>query len=159
MAGSITGLGVTIDGVRYMRNPPKFLRGAIMKFKYLPAILVLMLLYVANPAAALMSSTNYTISTIVISGGGGPMTSANYLMNGTIGQPSPLIDPALPPQSTNYDLLTGFWYTIGAGSGCLYDYNDDGDVDGADLEEFLNAYSSSEVAGLALEFGRVDCLP
>ena len=28
-------------------------------------------------------------------------------MHGTVSQPSPLADPALPPQSANYDLLTG----------------------------------------------------
>jgi hypothetical protein len=55
--------------------------------------------------------------------------------------------------------LTGFWYTIGVDSGCLYDYLNDGDVDGADLAEFMNAVSSSELAAFALEFGRVDCLP
>ena len=106
-----------------------------------------------------MSSTNYTITTTVTSGGGGPMSSDSVQMNCTIGQPSPLIDPALPPQSTNYDLLTGFWYTTGAGSGCLYDYLGDGDVDGVDLAEFMNAYSSSELETFALEFGRVHCLP
>lgn len=105
-----------------------------------------------------MSSTNYTITTTVISGGG-PMASASYQMNGTVGQPSPLIDPVLPPQSTNYDLLTGFWYTIGVGVGCLYDYLSDGDVDGADLEELANAFSKGELTAFALEFGRTDCLP
>jgi hypothetical protein len=106
-----------------------------------------------------MSSTNYTITTTVLSNGGSWIESANYRMNSSIGLPSPLTDPALPPQSTNYDLLTGFWYTVGSGTGCLYDYFDDGDVDGADLEEFLNAYSSNELAAFALEFGGVDCLP
>jgi len=106
-----------------------------------------------------MSSTNYTITTTVMSGGGGPMGSANYQMNSTLGQPSPLIDPALPPQSTGYDLLTGFWYTVGADSGCLFDYLNDGDVDGADLAEFMNAFSSSELESFAMEFGRANCLP
>ena len=87
------------------------------------------------------------------------MSLDSVQMNCTIGQPSPLIDPALPPQSTSYDLLTGFWYTAGAGAGCLYDYLGDGDVDGDDLVEFMNAYSSSELEAFALEFGRVDCLP
>ena len=60
-----------------------------------------------------MSSDNYRITTTVVSGGGGPMASASYGLNGTLGQPSPLIDPYDPPWSTSYDLLTGFWYTRG----------------------------------------------
>ncbi len=131
--------------------------------RYLSVSLFVVTIFIAmlvmSASAAEMSSNNFRITTTVISGGGRPMSSSNYQMNGTAGQPSPLIDPALPPQSTNYDLLTGFWYTIAAGSGCLYDYFDDGDVDGTDLVEFLNAYSSIEVAAFALEFGRVDCLP
>jgi hypothetical protein len=43
--------------------------------------------------------------------------------------------------------------------GCPGDFDDDGDVDGADLAEFMNAFSSSELEGFAMEFGRVDCLP
>jgi len=84
-----------------------------------------------------MYSDNYTITTTVISGcGSGPMTSASYQINGTFGQSSPLIDPTLPPQSTNYDLLTGFWYTIGSTppfSACPADFEPDGDVDNDDL--------------------------
>lgn len=45
------------------------------------------------------------------------------------------------------------------GANCLYDYLDDGDVDGDDLAEFSNAFPSSELEAFALEFGRVDCLP
>jgi hypothetical protein len=123
------------------------------------AITILIAMLVMTASAAEISSTNYRITTTVISGGGRPMSSSSYQINGTVGQPSPLIDPLFPPQSASYDLLTGFWYTIAAGSGCLYDYLGDGDVDGADLVEFLNAYSSIEVAAFALEFGRLDCLP
>jgi hypothetical protein len=138
-------------------------RGSKMLEKQRSVILVLSIwtllaINLPAPATAQMSSTNYRITTTVMSGGGTPMGSTTYQMNGTIGQPSPLIDPADPPQSTSYDLLTGFWYTTGAGHGCLYDYLGDGDVDGADLTEFLNAYSLIEVEGFAMEFGRVDCL-
>ncbi len=119
----------------------------------------MVLLLLPVDAGAQMSSDNYHITATVMSGGGGPMQSTNYLMNSTVGQPSPLIDPLLPPQSTNYDLVIGFWYTVGVSSECLYDYLGDGDVDGADLAEFMNAYSSSELETFALAFGRVDCLP
>jgi hypothetical protein len=43
--------------------------------------------------------------------------------------------------------------------GCPADTEPDGDVDGADLAEFMNAVSSSELEDLAPDFGRVDCLP
>ena len=128
----------------------------ILSFLFLFGILI-----IAPPItiAGEMSSTNYRITTTVMSGGGAPMGSANYQMNSTLGQPSPLMEQGMDPYSDNYGLLPGFWYTMGAGSGCLYDYLGDGDVDGADLAEFLNAYSSSELEAFALEFGRVDCLP
>jgi len=35
----------------------------------------------------------------------------------------------------------------------------DGDVDGADLAEFMNAFSSIELEAFASDFGRVDCRP
>jgi hypothetical protein len=130
-----------------------------MNFKIFTAVLGMLLAFSYAQGQAQMSSTHYTITTTVMSGGGGPMASDGYQLNGTLGQPSPLIDPALPPQSFNYDLLTGFWYTTGGGSGCLYDRDGDGDVDGADLENFLNGFPLSEVSAFALEFGREDCLP
>jgi hypothetical protein len=105
-----------------------------------------------------MSSDNYRITTTVVSGGGGPMASASYGLNGTLGQPSPLIDPADPLGSTNYEMLTGFWYTLGGG--CRWDIEPlggDGDVDGADLYEYLNAYDPTTLPAFAAEFGRNDC--
>ncbi len=87
------------------------------------------------------------------------MGSTNFQMNATMGQPSPLIDPAAPPWSTNYELLTGFWYTLGAGS-CRWDIEPiaaDGDVDGADLAEYFNAYDPMTLPAFTAEFGRTDC--
>jgi hypothetical protein len=87
------------------------------------------------------------------------MASANYGLNGTLGQPSPLIDPADPPYSTSFDLLTGFWYTLN--DGCRWDIEPplggDGDVDGADLAEFLNAFNPMNLPAFADQFGRNDC--
>jgi hypothetical protein len=110
------------------------------------------------PGDAAMSSANYRITTTVVSGGGGPMASASYGLNGTLGQPSPLIDPYDPPWSTSYDLLTGFWYTVGGG--CRWDIepvSGDGDVDGADLAEYLNAYDPMTLPAFVAEFGRIGC--
>jgi hypothetical protein len=110
-------------------------------------------------ASAQMQSASYRITTTVMSGVGTPMSSGNFQMNSTLGQPSPLMEQGMDPYSEHFGLLPGFWYTVATDPGCLYDYLYDGDVDGADLAEFLNAFSSSELAAFALEFGRVDCLP
>jgi hypothetical protein len=125
----------------------------------LPLAAILLIAFSSWVIAGEMSSTNYRITTTVISGGGAPMGSANFQLNSTLGQPSPLMEQGMDPYSDNYGLLPGFWYTVGAGSGCLYDYLGDGDVDGADLAEFMNAISSIEMESFAMEFGRVDCLP
>ncbi|NVM24102.1 MAG: hypothetical protein HWN68_20275 [Desulfobacterales bacterium] len=48
-------------------------------------------------ALAQMGSENYSIPTSVMSGGGGLMDSGSYQTEATLGQPSPLMDPADPP--------------------------------------------------------------
>ena len=112
----------------------------------------------ALAALADMGSANYRITTSVMSGGGAPMGSASYESDSTLGQPSPLMDPADPPGSTNYWLDPGFWYTLEGGIGectelsCFAatyglmsgdtgfngacDFEPDGDVDGSDLAVF-----------------------
>ena len=59
-----------------------------------------------------MQSANYRITTTVVSGGGGPMSSASFQANGTIGQPTPIMEDGMDPFSNNYGLLPGFWYTL-----------------------------------------------
>lgn len=99
-------------------------------------------------AVAEMGSENYRIPISVMSGGGAPMESTSYQTDSTVGQPSPLMDPANPPGSTNYDLYPGFWHTVELGvvvDPCEGDFDHDGDVDGSDLAVF------------AADFGRTDC--
>lgn len=119
------------------------------------------LLFSVTMAHAQMTSQHYAITSSVLSGGGIPMSSSSFQTEGTLGQPSPLMDPFNPPNSTNYDLYPGFWYTLDAVLyGCLWDIEPefgDGDVDGSDLAEYA-VDSIVDLQGFANEFGRADCL-
>lgn len=64
---------------------------------------------ISSITIAEMGSENYSIPTSVLSGGGAPMSSGSYQTNSTLGQSSPLTDPADPPGSVNYDLYPSFW--------------------------------------------------
>jgi hypothetical protein len=113
----------------------------------------------AGPVPAQMQSENFQINTSVISGGGTPpLSSASFRLNSTSAQPTPLMDPDDPPESTNDALNPGFWYTLGAlpatcddagtfaaafgslaGDGnynLACDSEGDGDVNGKDLAVF-----------------------
>ena len=154
-----------------------------MERKMFSVILILcFMLGLSSIGIAEMSSDNYTIPTSVLSGGGAPMSSGSYKTNSTLGQSSPLMDPADPPLSTNYDLYPGFWYTLEAAvpqNDCPGDFDGDGDVDGSDLATFAadfgrtdcdtgpdcegdfdgdNDVDGSDLAKFASDFGRTDCL-
>ena len=58
--------------------------------------------------AGAMVSTNYDLSWHVIGGGGGPMSSTNYKLDGTVGQ---VIGVS---ESENYRLEGGYWSGIAA---------------------------------------------
>ena len=136
------------------------------------------ILVFAGGALCEMSSENYSIHTSVMSGGGTPMESTRYQTNPTLGQPSPVMNSADPPYSTNYDLYPGFWYTVAAEpvDTCEGDFDNDGDVDGSDLATFAadfgrtdctgdcegdfdgdNDVDGSDLAVFAADFGRTDC--
>ena len=118
-----------------------------MKLTAIILMLAGLCLGMAAPAHAAMSSANYRITTTVMSGGGGAMGSSNYALTGTLGQPSPLIDPADLPSSLNYEMLTGFWYTIGGAgiSNCPADLNADGSVNEDDLEMLADRFGQTLV--------------
>ena len=80
------------------------------------ALTVVMLM--AVPIMAGMSSANYQIPNDVISGGGSAMSSANYQLVGTIGQSSPLGAAT----STSYTNYPGFWQA----DECVFDADSDG---------------------------------
>ena len=114
------------------------------------------LLIFSSNSSAEMASENYRIRSTVTSAGGVPAGSANYQLNGTIGQPSPLMDSLDPPFSDSYDLYPGFWYTV-IGPKCVGDYEGDGDVDGSDLAAYVAGDLSIRLEEFAQDFGRVNC--
>lgn len=104
-----------------------------------------------------MSSDNFQITTSVMAGGGGQMSSPVFSSHTVLGQPSPIMEQGLVPFSDNYDLYSGFLYTLFSASFCLWDNNQDGDVDGLDLIDFLDVYDVIELEDFADQFGRTDC--
>jgi len=137
-----------------------------------------MLMLIPVQTVAEMASDNFRITTSVLSGGGAPISSINFKINATMGQPSPLMDPLDPPYSSDYDLYPGFWYTTELESvePCEGDFDTDGDVDGSDLAIFAADFGrtdcsadcpgdfdtdgdvdGSDLATFAADFGRTDC--
>lgn len=92
----------------------------------------------AQSVFAEMVSTNYRVSSVVLSSGGIPMSADTYHINATSGPPSPIGNQS----STNYSLYPGFWPTVldndGDGLtdyteisvGCSNPYDADTDNDG-----------------------------
>ncbi len=78
------------------------------------------------------AAQNYSVDWYVIASGGGEMSSANYGVNGTIGQPF-----SGSSSSPNYTIEAGFWVGAGgAGAGCDYvigDVNGSASYNGLDI--------------------------
>ena len=107
---------------------------------------------------AQMASGSFRIGGSVHSAGGQPTGSTNFQLNGTLGQPSPLMDPLSPPYSNTYDLFPGFWYAVAAlESTCPGDFDGDKDADGADLAEYIDDPGGLGLDVFAINFGKVSC--
>src|SRR5207237_460684 len=65
-------------------------------------------------------------------GGGGTSTGGGYSLSGTIGQPDASSFTS-PMSGGNYSLVGGFWQP----TCCPADLNGDGQVDGADIQVFI----------------------
>ena len=79
---------------------------------YYMILTVFFMLNVDLPARAEMTSLNYRIYSSVYASGGASSGSATYRINGTLGQPTPILKPSEWPFSDNYDSLPGFWFTV-----------------------------------------------
>jgi hypothetical protein len=128
-------------------------------------VLFIGLLFFGAISAAGMESDHFKITTSVISGGGALIESESFLLKSTLGQSTPLMDPADPPYSDSFDAYPGYWFTVAPAVGgyCDYDFEPDGDVDGLDLVEFIQdliggLVEAGELANFADEFGRSPCL-
>lgn len=124
----------------------------------------LVMLIVAGAHAGEMSSANYSIAWDVADGGGGLMTSANYVLVDSVGQPSAVGTSSSAgyvltagfhaPPDTDTDLVRDFLDNCsldpnadqfdsnddGFGNICDADINDDGIVDLQDLAELRLAF-------------------
>lgn len=94
----------------------RYVRSVTLPLLFLP----IMLLCVSDSAlhGAEQSSSNYSMASNVLSGGGGEYGTANYELQYTLGQPSPIGVFS----SSNYDDNAGFWF--------LGDWFPDSDGDG-----------------------------
>ncbi|RZN39859.1 MAG: hypothetical protein EFT35_03425 [Methanophagales archaeon ANME-1-THS] len=82
-------------------------------------------------------SPNFDLSWNVIGGGGGPMSSANYRVDSTVGQ---IIGVS---ESSNYKLSAGYWYGVKVQpQGLCGDVNCDHSVDIGDVTLVLNHWAN-----------------
>jgi len=84
------------------------------------------------------SAQPYEITSHTIDNGGGTLTSANYTISGTVGQP----DASQPLTSANYELIGGFWKSAGAAGRLCADQNQDGLVTPADFSSWIANYNT-----------------
>ncbi len=89
----------------------------------------------------------------VIASGGGTMASANFILDGTIGQ-----TVAGPSTSTSFNLNSGFWQDFSTGAEFLCgDVDDNGRVDITDAVFLVTYIFGGGPAPDPLESGNVDC--
>ena len=123
-------------------------------------VMAVMLVVVPVGVWAAMSSTNFQISTSVMSGGGGGMASAGFGVQSVLGQPTPVTWQQNHPASPGFLIYPGFMYTLQAPS-CFWDLDVDGDVDGEDAGLFIlgypGAFDAADLGRFASEFGSRDC--
>ncbi len=92
-----------------------------------------------------MSSTSFSIPTMVIAGGGNTMSSSSFSMVSTLGQPTVLGNSS----SANYSSYPGFWYTLLAIA--VGDINGDGSVDLQDVIAVLQIMTGQTVESVFLQ--------
>ncbi|HPM37055.1 MAG TPA: dockerin type I domain-containing protein [candidate division Zixibacteria bacterium] len=103
-------------------------------------------------SAPLRDADAVAINWQVVASGGGPGVSANFLLNGTVGQTA-----VGAGSSASFTLNQGFWQDFGGGSGgcCTLrgDFNDDGSVKVSDLTALINYLFRGGPAPTCLDHG------
>lgn len=117
-----------------------------MKKKFLAGLATLLLCLLVSGANAEMSSTSFRIPTSVMSSGGNTMSSANFSMLSTLGQPSALGSGS----STGYISYSGFLYTLLL-TISMGDVNGDGSVNLKDVISALRVVTGQTVTSIYLE--------
>ena len=115
------------------------------KLKIMFMAQVALLCMLVSLANAGMSSTSFSIPTMVISGGGNTMASSSFSMVSTLGQPTVLGNSS----SANYSSYPGFWYTLLAIA--VGDINGDGSVDLQDVIAVLQIMTGQTVESVFLQ--------
>lgn len=88
----------------------------------------------------------------VIASGGGPMSSANFILDGTLGQPV-----AGESSSPNFALNAGYWQNFAAASYTCGDVDGNNQIDITDAVFLVNYIFASGAPPDPLERGDVDC--
>ena len=103
-------------------------------------LVALSLTALAAPAAM---GHDFSIYWYTIDGGGGTSSGGDFVLSGTIGQH----DAGGPMVGGDFSVTGGFWVGAGSGTGgcgCAADFNQDGGVDGADINAFFEAWEAGE---------------
>ncbi len=123
-------------------------------------VMAVILVVIPMGVWATISSTNFQIRTLVMSGGGGQMASPGFGVQSVLGQPTTISWQQDHPASTGYLLYPGFMYALQTPS-CLGDLDVDGDVDGEDAGLFIlgypGAFDATDLGRFASEFGKQGC--
>ena len=117
----------------------------LKKIKIMFMAQVVFLCMFVSLANAGMSSTSFSIPTMVITGGGNTMTSSSFTMVSTLGQPTVLGNGS----STSYNSYPGFWYTLFTIA--LGDINGDGTVNLEDVISALQVVTGQTVESVFLQ--------
>ena len=116
------------------------------KTKMLLVAQTVLLCLLVSGANAEMSSTSFRISTTAMSSGGNTMSSDNFSMMSTLGQPSPHGNAA----SAGFNIDAGFWYTLLL-TIAVGDVNGDGVVDLKDVISTLQVMIGQTVDSIVKE--------
>jgi hypothetical protein len=110
----------------------------------------------ALTAATAAFGQDFSISWFTIDGGGGTSTGGDFSLSGTIGQH----DAGGPMTGGDFSLTGGFWAGTGSGGGgcpaCPADYNQDGGIDGSDVEAFFTDWEGGAGCGDTNQDGGID---